>query len=46
MMSPLTMEETSMNTVMSVVLAFALMLAAVPALADDTFQASHTLVLQ
>jgi hypothetical protein len=43
MMAPLTMEETSMNTVMSVVLAFAFMLAAVPARAGDSFQAFHTL---
>jgi hypothetical protein len=43
MMAPLTMEETSMNTVMSVVLAFAFMLAAVPVLAGDSFQAFHTL---
>jgi hypothetical protein len=43
MMAPLTMEETSMNTVMSVVLACAFMLAAVPALAGDSFQAFHTL---
>ena len=40
---PPTMEETSMNTVVSVLLAFALMLAAVPALAGDSFQASHTI---
>jgi hypothetical protein len=37
------MEEISMNMVMSVVLAFALTLAAVPALAGDSFQAFHTL---
>jgi hypothetical protein len=37
------MQEISMNTVMSVVLALALTLSAMPALAGDTFQAFSTL---
>jgi hypothetical protein len=37
------MQEISMNTVMSVVLALALTLSAMPAIAGDTFQAFSTL---